>query len=96
MTTVTDADLKELKDLITAQTKQLAAIQEEVRINAAVTNEKLLAIDRRLDTMQTSVNKIPELAEKLGELKNLRRIALIVIAGTFGSIFGWLLRSGKL
>ena len=39
--------------------------------------------------------KIPDLAEKVGELKNWRQIAVIIITGTASTVFGWLLRSGK-
>ncbi|NJK47383.1 hypothetical protein HC931_03555 [Candidatus Gracilibacteria bacterium] len=52
-------------------------------------------IEGRLEEWKPSINKISDLAEKVGELKNWRQIALVVITGTFGSLFGWFLRGGK-
>lgn len=103
MTTVTESDIQELKALIVSIDARLTGIQEESRINAAVTNEKLIAINGRLDTLQNSVDKIPELAEKLGELKNWKQIGSIVItafissifSGLIGGVIGWLIRSAR-
>ena len=103
MATVTDTDLQELKDLINSRFEQLDrkidskidAVDKKLDIYIAKTEERLKGIERRLEVMESSVNKIPDLAERMGELKNWRQIALIVITGTFGSIFGWFLRSGK-
>jgi dsDNA-specific endonuclease/ATPase MutS2 len=43
-----------------------------------------------------SIQKIPDLAEKVGELKNWRRIAFLIITGGFGTILGWFIRSGRI
>ncbi|WP_013334721.1 hypothetical protein [Gloeothece verrucosa] len=93
MTTDTNSELKDLKELINTKFEQL---DKKLDIYIARSDERLKAIEGRLDTMQASVNKIPELAEKVGELKNWRQIALIVLTGTFGSIFGWVLRGGRI
>ncbi|ACK72919.1 conserved hypothetical protein [Gloeothece citriformis PCC 7424] len=93
MTTETDNELKELKELINSRFEQL---DKKLEVYIARSDERLKAIEGRLDTMQASVNKIPELAEKVGELKNWRQIALLILTGTFGSLFGWLLRGGRI
>jgi hypothetical protein len=49
----------------------------------------------RMDEWSNSIQKIPDLAEKVGELKNWRQIAVIIITGTVGTILGWIVRSGK-
>ena len=56
-------------------------------------DRQLVKIDTRLDEQKNSVDKIPDLAEKVGELKNWRRTAIIIITGTVGTIFGWFLKS---
>ncbi|MEM7756551.1 MAG: hypothetical protein AAF298_00265 [Cyanobacteria bacterium P01_A01_bin.40] len=53
-------------------------------------------IKSRLDGQQKAIEKIPDLAEKVGELKNWRQIALIIITGTASTVFGWFLRSGRM
>ena len=52
----------------------------------------LKAIDARQKNVETSVQKIPEITEKFGELKNWRQIAFIIIA----AVVGWFARSGRM
>ncbi|MFM7578489.1 MAG: hypothetical protein ACKO5Q_16335, partial [Microcystaceae cyanobacterium] len=60
MPTVTDPDLKELKDLINNRFDKL-----EVRIQAIEISQA--KIESRLEEWKNSVQKIPDLAEKVGE-----------------------------
>ncbi|MEO0015037.1 MAG: hypothetical protein RLZZ535_3426 [Cyanobacteriota bacterium] len=70
-------------------------------------------IKARLDGQQKAIDKIPDLAEKVGELKNWRQIAderslggfpherlvqeaIIIITGTASTVFGWILKSGRM
>jgi hypothetical protein len=53
-------------------------------------------IKARLDGQQKAIDKIPDLAEKVGELKNWRQIAVIIITGTASTVFGWILKSGRM
>ncbi|MBW4619960.1 MAG: hypothetical protein KME17_11475 [Cyanosarcina radialis HA8281-LM2] len=96
MTTVTESDLKELKDLIVAfredNNKRLTAIENRLTI-----------VETRLDEWRPAMAKIPDLAEKVGELKNWKQVGLIVVtavissifSGTIGGVLGWMIRSGK-
>ena len=107
MTTITDADLKELKELINSRFDKIDNSLEraihriealeigQVRIEQKLEGE-IKRLDERLNTFGVAVGKIPDLAEKVGELKNWRQIAIIVITGTFGSVLGWLLRGERL
>jgi archaellum component FlaC len=52
----------------------------------------LEGIDKRMSNLESSAQKIPEITEKFGELKNWRQIAFIVIA----DVLGWFARSGKI
>ena len=56
----------------------------------------LAVIKSRLDGQQKAIDKIPDLAEKVGELKNWRQIAIIIITGTASTVFGWFLKSGRM
>lgn len=51
-------------------------------------------INVRLDSQKSALDKIPDLAEKVGELKNWKQIAVIVFTAAVTSI-AWLLRDGK-
>jgi hypothetical protein len=56
-----------------------------------------------LDEWKPSINKIADLAEKVGELKNWKQIGLVfltavvssIFSGTIGGVIGWLIRGGK-
>jgi methyl-accepting chemotaxis protein len=52
-------------------------------------------IEGRLEEWKRAIDKIPDLAEKMGELKNWRQIAFIVITATFSGIIGWFIRSNN-
>ncbi len=56
----------------------------------------IAVISSRLDSQQKAVDKIPDLAEKVGELKNWRQIAIIIITGTASNVLGWVLKDGRL
>jgi uncharacterized phage infection (PIP) family protein YhgE len=64
---------------------------------------ELKGLDKRLTNVESSVQKIPDLSEKIGELKNWKQIGLIVITalissiftGTIGGFIGWVLRGLK-
>lgn len=111
MTTVTENDIKELKDLITAMREEnrerftsIENGQKALEIAQAVASEKLTSINERLDIMQSSVNKIPDLAEKVGELKNWKQAGVVIItafissilSSFIGGVIGWLIRSAKI
>ena len=58
-------------------------------------DDRFKGIETRLDDQKNALSKIPDLAEKVGELKNWRQIAVIIITGTIGTLLGWIVRSGK-
>lgn len=134
MSTVTENDLKELKDLITqlgdrinTQSIQMNTQNEQVNqklnhltVEVAVIKESLNGVNRRFDDVNKrfdDVNKrlddwkpaivkatdkadavaqkMTDLSEKIGELKNWRQVAIIVITGLLTTLF-WLLRDGQI
>jgi chromosome segregation ATPase len=88
MATVTDTDLKELKDLITAQSSQFVRVNDtltEIKINQARTEERLsgqiAALDERLS------GQIATLDEKVSGLDK----RLDIIEGRVNGLTGWLI-----
>lgn len=110
MTTSSETELRELKTLINNRFDQLNSrfdqIEQKVNdltkdVNALREDFNSLKMDvgkieARLDEWKPSIHKISDLAEKVGELKNWRQIALMIISATFAATMGWFLRGGKL
>jgi hypothetical protein len=93
MATVTDSDLQELKDLI-------SSLNSKIDVNQARTEDKLNSIDNRisklegmLQAQQPYIQKIPDMAEKIGELKNWKQIALTIGGAVIGAIITYLAKS---
>jgi ElaB/YqjD/DUF883 family membrane-anchored ribosome-binding protein len=106
MTSSTESELKELKELILSQNEKLETkidklqqnvsnLKDEFQENITTLRVDVGKMQVRMDEWSNSIQKIPDLAEKVGELKNWRQIAVIVITGTVGTILGWIVRSGK-
>ena len=72
--------------------KKIDQVKSEIKQEIAEVRGDIKTIDARIKIVETSVQKIPEITEKFGELKNWRQIAFIIIA----AIVGWYARSGKL
>ena len=96
MSTVTESDIQELKELIN---NGFYEIKQELN----QMDKRLTVIENRLEDWKPSMSKIPDLAEKVGELKNWKQIGLVfvtavissIFSGTIGGVIGWLIRSGK-
>ncbi len=84
MTTVTEADIKELKELIVKQSEQLNSI-----------DKRLAVIEARLDEWKPMIQKIPDLAEKVGELKNWKQFFILGVTSLVSGLIGWLIRGGN-
>ncbi len=79
MATNTEQELKEILLEIKSDVKDLKKDASELKTDVAV-------IKSRLDGQQKAIDKIPDLAEKVGELKNWRQIAIITITGTASTV----------
>lgn len=85
---------EQMQHLETAQTQisqQMEQMSGQIR-NLEMGQAK---IETRMDEWKRAIDKIPDLAEKVGELKNWRQIALVIITATFGGFMGWFIRSGN-
>ena len=72
--------------------KKVDSIKSELKQEISDVRGDIKVIDARQKNVETSVQKIPEITEKFGELKNWRQIAFIIIA----AIVGWFARSGRM
>lgn len=89
MTVVTDNDIRELKELIESLRQENRALLAALQRDLTVLNIRSSKVEGILDSQATLTGKIPDLIEKVGELKNWRSIALvsltsIVIGVTLG------------
>jgi uncharacterized ion transporter superfamily protein YfcC len=100
MTQATDTDIREIKDLISAGNittqKHFTDLREEMRLGFAEMKGELKTIDVRLKNLESNSQKIPDLAEKVGELKNWKQIAIVIFTTTVGGAIGWFIRTGKI
>jgi uncharacterized ion transporter superfamily protein YfcC len=100
MTQATDTDIREIKDLIAAGNaatqKQIGDLTLEMRLGFADMKGELKTIDVRLKNLESNSQKIPDLAEKVGELKNWKQIAIVIFTATVGGAIGWFVRTGKI
>lgn len=98
MTQSTNNDLKYITDLLVELKSDLKETNKKIgNLSSEITDLKvdIATIKGKLESQQGYISKIPELAEKVGELKNWRQIAVIIITGTASTVFGWFLRSGR-
>ncbi|MGK7914613.1 MAG: hypothetical protein AB4038_03580 [Prochloraceae cyanobacterium] len=72
--------------------KKIDTVKSELKQEISDVRGDIKVIDARQKNVETSVQKIPEITEKFGELKNWRQIAFIIIA----AIVGWFARSGRM
>lgn len=103
MTAVTKNDLKRLEDLIVSSMRVIESrltslengqseIKSDIKsLNGKTENidKRLTSIEARLEAWKPSIDKTADLAEKVGELKNWRSIAFLVL----GAILGWFARN---
>ncbi|MGB5596811.1 MAG: hypothetical protein WBM32_07155 [Crocosphaera sp.] len=103
MSTITENDLKRLEELINMRfdkleegQKALEEGQKTLEKGQTEIKERLAVIETRQEDWKPSIDKISDLAEKVGELKNWRQIVIITITATISGLVGWVIRGGTL
>jgi peptidoglycan hydrolase CwlO-like protein len=99
MTQSTNNDLKYITDLLVELKSDIKETNKKIdNLSSEITDLKIdiAGMKGKLESQQGYISKIPELAEKVGELKNWRQIAIIIITGTASTVFGWILKSGRM
>ncbi len=66
--------------------------QKEVNQKLDKQSEEITAIKATLQAQQPLIQKIPDLAEKVGELKNWRQIVIIALTATISASITWVIR----
>jgi chromosome segregation ATPase len=96
MTAITENDLKELKNLINSRfdvlekgQKALEIGQTEIKAEIKVLDARINGLSDRIKTLETATAKIPDLAEKVRELKNWRQIVIITLTALISSAVTW-------
>ncbi len=57
---------------------------------------KFDTVNARLTNLEANTKTIADLAEKVGELKNWKQIAIVIFTATVGGAIGWFIRTGKI
>ena len=102
MTQVTQDNLQEIKELIKAQNQTIGRLEQKFEEKTDKLAEKIgdlekgqIKLEAKLEAWKPSIDKIPDLTEKIGELKNWRSIALIIISGVITTLFWFFLEMGN-
>lgn len=72
--------------------RKIDTVKSELKQEITEIRGDLKTVDARMKNVETAVQKIPEITEKFGELKNWRQIAFIIIA----AVVGWFVRIGRI
>ncbi|MGK7886234.1 MAG: hypothetical protein AB4057_16630 [Crocosphaera sp.] len=70
--------------------------QAEAKEQLIGVHKQLVMLDTRLESWKPTIDKIPDLAEKVGESKIWRQFVLISITATISGVIGWFFRGGIL
>ena len=80
-------------DTVKSELKQeITEVKSDLRQEMSDIRGDIKTIEARQKNVETAIQKIPEITEKFGELKNWRQIAFIIIA----AVVGWFARSGRI
>ncbi len=106
MTQATDTDIRDLTNLITNLDKKLDKLDSkidnlEIKIDAKIDkletkiDGKFDTVNSRLTNIESSSKILVDLAEKIGELKNWKQIAIVVFTASVSGAIAWYLRGGN-
>jgi hypothetical protein len=87
----TEANTKAIADLTTS----VSGLREEMRVSFADLRGDIKVMDNWLANLEFTAQKLPDLAEKVGELKNWKQIAIVVFTASVSGAIAWFLRNGK-
>lgn len=99
----TNNELEQLKELIISRFDKLESRLDKVDSRLEKVEGRMTALEigqaelkGKISAMESSVQKIPDLAEKMGELKNWKQIAVIFLTAIAGTFFGLFIRGNRL
>jgi hypothetical protein len=88
MTQATGTDIRELKDLI-------IGLDKKIDVGFTKMEDELKNIDTRLKLLEANAQKLPDLAEKVGELRNWKQIAIIFFTTVVSGTIGYFIQGGQ-
>jgi hypothetical protein len=56
---------------------------------------KIAVCNSKLVGLESTAGKLPDLAEKVGELKNWKQIAIVIFTASVSGSIAWFIRSGQ-
>jgi uncharacterized ion transporter superfamily protein YfcC len=57
---------------------------------------KFETVNAKITNLEANTKAVGDLAEKVGELKNWKQIAIVIFTATVGGAIGWFVRTGKI
>ena len=87
MPQVTNTEIRELKDLI-------QGLDRKMELGFSDLKGEIKTVNSRLSNLELSAAKLPDLAEKVGELKNWKQIAIVVFTASISGAIAWFVRGG--
>jgi hypothetical protein len=88
MPQVTNTDIQELKDLI-------QGLDRKMELSFSDLKGEIKTVNARLTNLESNTKAIADLAEKVGELKNWKQIAIVLFTGIMTGTIGWFVRGGS-
>jgi DNA repair exonuclease SbcCD ATPase subunit len=94
---------KQIDTLKEDNRKQLETLREEnnkqfINLHQEITEVKIITakIEGTIQSQAVLTSKIPDLIEKVGELKNWKQIAIVAITAFTSATITWFIRGGNL
>jgi archaellum component FlaC len=81
MTTVTESDIKEIKDFLVNLDKKIDVIDKKLDIHIARTDEKLKAIDERFDQLDKRIDDVNKRVDSVDARLNTFMLGFLSIVG---------------
>lgn len=98
MPQVTNTDIRELKDLIQGLDRKMETgfsnADRKIELGFSDLKGEIKTVNSRLSNLELSAAKLPDLAEKVGELKNWKQIAIVLFTASVSGAIAWFVRGG--
>jgi DNA repair exonuclease SbcCD ATPase subunit len=103
MTSLREETRKQIDTLKEDNRQQLETLREEnnqqfINLHKEITEVKIITakIEGTIQSQAVLTQKIPDLIEKVGELKNWKQIAIVAITAFTSATITWFIRGGNL
>jgi hypothetical protein len=89
------SEIAKVKSEIAEVKSEILEFKQEVALGFADVRGELKVLDNRLKGLESVAVKLPDLAEKVGELKNWKQIAIVVFTSSVSGTIAWFLHGNK-